>query len=43
MLAADVPVSAISDVLGHGGARATETCLAVGLAHARDLASGAPP
>lgn len=43
MLAADVPVSAISDVLGHGGAKATGICLAVGLAHARDLASGVPP
>lgn len=42
MLAADVPVSAISDVLGHGSARTTETCLTVDLAHARDLASGVP-
>ena len=42
MLAADVPVSAISDVLGHGSVRTTEACLTVDLAHARDLASGVP-
>lgn len=42
VLAADVPASAISDALGHGSARTTETCLTVDLAHARDLASGVP-
>ena len=42
MLAADVPVSAISDVLGRGSVRTTGIYLTVGLAHARDLASGVP-
>lgn len=42
MLAADVPVSAISDVLGHGSVKTTEIYLTVDLAHARDLALEVP-
>ena len=42
MLAADVPVSAISDVLGRGSVKTTGIYLTVGLAHARDLALEVP-
>ena len=42
MLNADVPVSAISDVLGHGSVKTTEIYLTVDLAHARELALEVP-
>ena len=42
MLGADVPVSAISDVLGHDSTKTTEIYLTVDLAHARKLALEVP-
>ena len=42
MLADDVPVHAISDVLGHGGVKSTEVYLTVDVAHARGLALEVP-
>ncbi|MBQ9003390.1 MAG: tyrosine-type recombinase/integrase [Eggerthellaceae bacterium] len=42
MLNADVPVSAISDVLGHRDVKSTEFYLSVDLSHSRDLALEVP-
>ena len=42
MLADDVPVHAISDVLGHCGTKSTEVYLTVDVAHARNLALEVP-
>ena len=42
MLNADVPVGAISDVLGHCDVKSTEFYLSVDLAHSRDLALEVP-